>query len=695
MDTPNRRRFTPARVVALALIAVVAIGLVYLRFKPDAEAVSVPAGARAGDLILEKGSYDTEKGSYPADIGTLVVPENRHDPDSRLIALPIVRIHARSAHPGEPIFRLEGGPGSTNMQFAAASRLADDHDVVLVGYRGVDGSSVLDAPEVEAALSQSRDLLSQESYRAYGRALRAAAERLRAEGVDLAGYTMSEQADDIEAARAALGYRRIDLVSESAGTRLAMIYGWRHPQIVHRSVMIGVNPPGHFLWDAQTTEAQLQRYSRLYAQSDASRGGTTGDLAASMRYTAKHMPDRWMGLPIKEGNVRIASFFGLMESTDKASPFAGPVILDAWQAAANGDASGFWLSSLIGEVMFPKLEVWGEYAAIGAADDRAAKEYFASSRHKRGSAIGDPASDFVWGGGMLADSWPANPDDGQYGRMRTSDVETLLIGGTLDLSTPPENATREVLPYLPNGHQVVLSELGHSGSFWNERPEAGTRLITTFFDTGKVDGSLYRDVAVDFTPAVSFTTVAKIVAGSMLGLAIVGVGSLLIIGLRARKRLAVGRVKGAFLRSLYPFVLGLGSWCAASLLIMTTGAAVPLDSELLAVLAAGVPVGLGIYWVWARLAAVTADRTAGLVLASGAALTGAWFGFHASTGFFPGLIFAIAGAIVAANTALIGFDIVHEGSARRDLAAEMPAVVTAAPAATAGAKPPAYAGEAR
>ena len=60
----------------------------------------------------------------------------------------MTRIRARSAHPAEPIFRLEGGPGMTNMQFSKASRLADDHDVVLVGYRGVDGSSRLDCPEV-------------------------------------------------------------------------------------------------------------------------------------------------------------------------------------------------------------------------------------------------------------------------------------------------------------------------------------------------------------------------------------------------------------------------------------------------------------------------------------------------------------------------------------------------------------------
>jgi hypothetical protein len=39
-----------------------------------------------------------------------------------------------------------------------------------------------------------------------------------------------------------------------------------------------------------------------------------------MRATAAHIPDHWGFLPIKKGNVRLASFFGLMESTPAAGP---------------------------------------------------------------------------------------------------------------------------------------------------------------------------------------------------------------------------------------------------------------------------------------------------------------------------------------------------------------------------------------
>ena len=73
-------------------------------------------------------------------------------------------------------------------------------------------------------------------------------ERLDRNGVDLAGYTLAEQADDIDAARVALGYRRIDLVSDNKDIRLAFVYtpgGTRTMSSAGRSVR--VNPPGNFL----------------------------------------------------------------------------------------------------------------------------------------------------------------------------------------------------------------------------------------------------------------------------------------------------------------------------------------------------------------------------------------------------------------------------------------------------------------
>src|ERR1019366_2065261 len=87
------KRCGRGRITGLALIAVLTLGLGYLHFAGSSSAsVSVPAGAHGGQLTLKNCTYHTEKGAEAADCGTLVVPENRHDPNSRLIALPVIVI---------------------------------------------------------------------------------------------------------------------------------------------------------------------------------------------------------------------------------------------------------------------------------------------------------------------------------------------------------------------------------------------------------------------------------------------------------------------------------------------------------------------------------------------------------------------------------------------------------------------------
>ena len=653
------RHVSPGRIVALALITLVAAGLAYLRFAPDAGSVSVPEGAKAGDLSLETCEYATENGSYAADCGTLVVPENRNDPNSRLIALPVTRIKAKSDRPAEPLFRLQGGPGVTNMQFKMASRFAGDRDVVLVGYRGVDGSSVLDCPEVVSALKHSTDLNAEKSHRAYGDAFRACADRLQDDGVDLAGYTVSQRVDDLETARVALGYDRIDLVSESAGTRYAMVYAWRHPDSIHRNVMIAVNPPGHFVWDAKTMDEQVARYSALCTK-DVDCSKRTDDLAAVMHET--DVPKRWGFLPIKEGNVHLATLFGLFESTSEAAPLSAPMTLNAWISAADGDASGFWFQSLLADIAFPTAFVWGEMASMSRVDEHVAQRHFASGDDHAGAS-------FIWGGGDLIEAWPSAPEDGEYARVRTSDVETLLIGGEFDFATPPQVATKELLPYLAKGHEVVLPRFAHSMTFWTEQRDAGTHLISTYLETGRVDDSRYEPQTVDFTPEVSQTALAKGIAGTMVGLALLTVLSLLWMGRRLRKRGGYGRQASAALRSVYPIVLGLGGWCTGVLVAMTAMPELPLDHELLAVLSIGLPIGLGIFLAWVGRGLSARTRTAGFVASLSGALVGAWLGFQATTDLLA-LVTAIMGAVAGSNLILIGQDVVRGRVAADEFAKE-------------------------
>ena len=241
--------------------------------------------------------------------------------------------------------------------------LIANHDIVMVGYRGVDGSSVLDCPEVKgAAKGLGNDLLSEPSIANIGDAFTSCMMRLENEGIDLDGYTIPEVLEDNEAARIGLGYERANLLSESYGTRVAQIYAWMHPEIIFRSAMISVNPPGHMVWEPDVLDAQIEFDADLCAQDDEC-SMRTNDLAETMQSVAHNMPRRWLFLPIDAGKVRFMTHFFLWHRGNAA------VAYDIYLAAEEGDASGLALMSLMYDLMIPSYMIWGELAVKGISAD--------------------------------------------------------------------------------------------------------------------------------------------------------------------------------------------------------------------------------------------------------------------------------------------------------------------------------------
>lgn len=651
--TTRVRVFGPGRAVALVVIVVLAMGLGYVRFASE-PTVQLPDDAQAGDLTLEPCHYN----DLDAECGTIVVPENRADPDSRLIVLPVTRIRAASEASSEPIFRFEGGPGNPN-EFddpTYGGRLNETRDVVFVGYRGVEGSSALTCPEVARAMKVSRDKLGEASLERFAGALASCADRLSEEGIDLDGYTLTQRVEDMEAVRVALGYDHINLLSESAGTRTAMIYAWRHPESIHRSVMLAVNPPGHYVWYSTTSDDQFGDYAELCSQDQACSSRTT-DLAATMRSLSADMPERWLFLPINETSVKAGSRFGLMETTSNVAPLNAPTVLDAWMSAAEGDPSGMWLMTLA-VALFPE-KAWGESAATGHIDAPYAEEYYASGADA-GTILGSAGTDFLWAGGGLVDAWPDAPDNDQYRQVQTSDVETLLIGGQLDFSTPPVHATEELLPYLSNGQQVVLDGFGHTIDFWTYQPEASARLIQVFYDTGEVDDSLFVDQPVDFTPETTFPGLAKMLLAILIGFAVVALVLFLWMPRHVKKKGSFGPVAGSIFRVLLvPLVVGLGGWFLAVLGALALTESVPIDNQLLVVVSVGLPIGIGMYWAWVDRDSPDDLRRLGFWAALLGGVAGAWLGFNVGNQMLAPVT-AVVGAAILANLLLIVRDISWE-----------------------------------
>jgi len=493
------------------LLALIAALVIIYRPKPK---MTLPPNARAGDLILEPCDYKTKTRTYRAECGTLIVPESRISLMSRLgstqaprlIALPVKRIHAESDSPREPIVYFGGGPGMSNMRFDPPDELLANHDVLLVGYRGVDGSSVLDCPEyAKATLGDGKNVFSDESLAMMTEAIRACRERLEASGVDLSGYTVLQVVEDVEAARIALGYERVNLLSESYGTRVAQIYAALYPESLNRSAMIGVNPPGRFVWEPAMVDAQIEQYSRLWSRTEAARARTE-NLAATMRNVSHNMPRRWLFFPIDAGKVNAMAFVLFFNRNTSA------MVFDAYVAAEHGDASGLALMSMAYDFFVPKSFVWGDFFAKGAsADLDPTRDYIADLRDAD-SIIGSPISLLVWA--PLSQAWEDELLPDELRQTQPNNVETLLLSGSIDFSTPAEYARDELLPSLKKGKQVIISEAGHVGDVWGVQPAATLRLLTTFYDTGVADDSLFTYAPMDFKVKMGFPLLAKILLGT-------------------------------------------------------------------------------------------------------------------------------------------------------------------------------------
>jgi pimeloyl-ACP methyl ester carboxylesterase len=451
---------------------------------------------------------------FAVERGVMRVPENRGQAAARKIEIPIVRYRSRSAQPADPIFWLDGGPGMSNLSFQPPARLLDNHDVVLVGYRGADGSSILKCPEIGRALKGvDGDVLSAASRANLQRAVTQAAQTLIASGVDLAGYTMPEVVADMEAARAALGYERVNLLSGSYGTRVAQIYAQLHPDRIVRSIMIGVNPPGHFVWTPEAVDAKLADFAASWSR-DSKCAARTPDLLASLRTALHNLPRRWLLFPIDPGYVKIMTFVLLYQRPTAA------LAIDALLAAERGDASGVWLMSLMGRLMLGRMMMWGDLLAKGGSADYEPDRDYVADLDSAEAILGAPLSLLIWG--AISEDWPLKLLPEAMRRVQPLDVPTLLISGELDIATPAEPVERELLPALSHGRHVVLPETGHVPDVLKAQPAAVTHLLSTYFERGVVDTSQFRDMPMDFHVKPGFPQLAKFSVGAALTAIVVG-----------------------------------------------------------------------------------------------------------------------------------------------------------------------------
>jgi pimeloyl-ACP methyl ester carboxylesterase len=448
--------------------------------------------------LLEQKTKTIEisKQKFIQDEGFIEVLENRDKPASKVLKLPVRIIKSSSNEHLEPVFYLDGGPGYSNLGTTQNTEILQNHDFVFVGYRGADGTCILNNKKLHKAFKgKNSQLLGDESLDHIVNTMQAYFNDLEKQGTDVSQYTIMQVIDDLEQARMTLGYDKINLLSFSYGTRVALLYSYKYPNSIHRSVVAGANPPGHFLWYPEKTEEILNIWEEKYKAQGM------GSLKEAIQKSFDNMPEKWSFYKLDSDKIKTVTFLSMSQVEMAVKAFEA-----FYRAAGHHDYSGLYLMQLLYDVFMKKV-IWGDMYAKGAsADMQFNTDYRAMLRaYDKTTVLGANMSLVLWGS---IQSWNKNLIPEEYQKPMLSQTETLIVSGDLDTSTPTDYAHDELMPFLPNGHQVILNNFSHA-DIAMAQPQNYFKLINNFYDTGKIDASVFSLQTIDFNPKRKFHKIAK------------------------------------------------------------------------------------------------------------------------------------------------------------------------------------------
>lgn len=439
--------------------------------------VSALAQQKAGTLKIKPYTFQNSKGEKTAaEFGTLLVPENRSDPQSNLIELAFVRFKSTAAKPGPPIVYLAGGPGGSGIGTATGSRFPlfmafrEIADVIAFDQRGTGYSkpnlgcyeqlsAPLDiAPGPEMALKVLRE--NSKACIEYWRDI---------QRVDLTAYNTNESADHLEDLRKALGVPKISLWAISYGTHLSFATLRRHPQSISRAILAGTEGPDH----TYKLPSNIQKHLE--------------DLAAVIKadpQIGKDIPD-FLGL--------MKSVFDRLDAQPQTVEITDPRTKQKVRVIVNKFVLQYIVANNIGTTVtanFPALfyraskgdftnpaQVWlsisrqGVGSAMSFMMDCASGQTAARreliAREAKGTLLEDL---FNFPFPEVCEEWNA-PDLGdEFRSPLKSNVPTLFISGTLDARTPVSNA-EEYRKGFTNSTHIIINGAVHSDPLFLSSPK--------------------------------------------------------------------------------------------------------------------------------------------------------------------------------------------------------------------------------
>jgi len=423
-----------------------------------------------------------------AECGWFEVAENPAQPEGRKIRLHVARVPAidRGVNP-DPLVLFAGGPGQAASEawliVASALQKVNKHrDILLIDQRGTGQSNALRCPQME---------LGEELATDWDQLARATRECLATLNGDPRYYTTTIAMQDYDLVRSALGYRRLNLLGVSYGTRAAQVYLRLFPDHVRTVVLDSVTPQNLALGTehALKLDQALQRILASCEQDvkcNEAYPHVTLDLDALIRTLNESPVEVTVDHPLTGEPFALEFDRQVLASAIRFLTYSAetqallPLLIH--EAATRGDYRRLASQLLITASGITESIAQGMELSVVCSED-----FPLFPRLDTEAKPANPES--LMGDAMLKASsiqcgiWPRGEVPADFHDPVVSDKPILLLSGELDPVTPPEYA-EQVKTHFSNSLHLVAPGQAHSVT---GRGCVG-RLISDFIIAGNFDG---------------------------------------------------------------------------------------------------------------------------------------------------------------------------------------------------------------
>ena len=313
----------------------------------------------------------------------------------------------------------------------------------MIGYRGVDGNTRLDCPCLLNAVKDIGNGLKTTND-PYQLAIDSCIDNWHNQLIDIQGYSITEEVNDIEDVRLALGIDKFHAVSFSYGTMLVQMYAQIFPGHIDRNVIIAPR----LLYDFKIHASDIANLDKQINKL----------LTPDNNFIIRNLINQRNTFGVNSEQLMLYSYTklysidGIRELMKIASHDNDSVSL---QKSIDAFLSTYSKKIAIGDIIAKKSGINTIHANEPATTNvyepmaKSANNWFNSTVH---TIAEEP-------------------------QIQSNDIPTLIISGDLDIVSPPETTQRQLQTVFRNSKAVTIRNAGHADLLGVQRKETEKAIV--------------------------------------------------------------------------------------------------------------------------------------------------------------------------------------------------------------------------